>query len=71
VSIHQLFEIRREVSRRTRILLAIASWTLVVLVWFLLTDWDLLPPFSLPKPAGVVQAFARLWTEYDLLGNVF
>jgi NitT/TauT family transport system permease protein len=64
-------EIRREVSRRTRILLAIASWTLVVLAWFLLTRWDILPPFSLPKPAGVVQAFVRLWTEYDLLGNVF
>jgi NitT/TauT family transport system permease protein len=30
-----------------------------------------LPPFSLPKPMGVVRAFARLWTEYDLLGNVF
>jgi len=71
VSLQHLFEIRREVSRRTRILLAIASWALVVLVWFLLTEWDLLPPFSLPKPAGVVQAFARLWTEYDLLGNVF
>jgi NitT/TauT family transport system permease protein len=71
VSLHHLFEIRRDVSRKTRILLAIASWTLVVLVWFLLTDWDLLPPFSLPKPAGVVQAFVRLWTEYDLLGNVF
>jgi NitT/TauT family transport system permease protein len=71
VSLHDLFEIRREISRRTRILLAIASWALVVLVWFLLTEADLLPPFSLPKPVGVVHAFARLWTEYDLLGNVF
>jgi NitT/TauT family transport system permease protein len=36
-----------------------------------LTQWEILPPFSLPKPMGVVRAFARLWTEYDLLGNVF
>jgi NitT/TauT family transport system permease protein len=66
-----LFDIRRDVSRQTKVLLAILSWSMVVLVWYLLTKWDILPPFSLPKPAGVVQAFARLWTEYDLLGNVF
>jgi len=70
VSLH-LFDIRRDVSRQTKILLAILSWTMVVIVWYLLTKWDILPPFSLPKPAGVLQAFARLWTEYDLLGNVF
>jgi NitT/TauT family transport system permease protein len=71
VSVWSLFEIRRPVSERTRILLAVASWTLVVLAWFALTQWQLVPPFSVPKPAGVVQAFVRLWTEYDLPGNVF
>jgi NitT/TauT family transport system permease protein len=70
VSFH-LLDIRREVSRKTRILLAVLSWGVVVLVWFLLTQLDLLPPFSVPKPAGVITAFGRLWTEYDLLGNVF
>jgi NitT/TauT family transport system permease protein len=67
----QLFEIRRELSRNTRVLLAIVSWTLVVVAWYLLTKWDILPPFSVPKPTGVASAFVRLWTEYDLLGNVF
>ena len=66
-----LFAIRRELSRQTRVLLAILSWALVVLAWVLITRWGNLPPFSLPKPMGVVSAFARLWTEYDLLGNVF
>jgi NitT/TauT family transport system permease protein len=66
-----LFRIRKEVSRRTRLVLAISSWAFLVSVWFLLTHWDVLPPFSLPRPAGVVAALARLWTEYDLLGNVF
>ena len=70
MSLH-LLEIRRDVSRRTRLILAFASWALVVTVWYLLTHWDILPPFSLPRPSGVVQAFYRLWTEYDLPGNVF
>ena len=66
----QLFEIRRDVSRHTRVLLAIGAWALVVLGWFLLTEADILPAFSLPKPLHVAQAFGRLWNEYDLLGNV-
>lgn len=66
-----LLTIRRAVSHTTRLALAVSSWTLVVAVWFLLTWWDILPPFSLPNPAGVLRAFVRLWTEYDLLGNVF
>jgi NitT/TauT family transport system permease protein len=49
---------------------ALISWSIVVLVWIALTYWSKLH-FSLPKPVGVIQAFAKLWTEYDLLGNVF
>jgi len=71
VNIKELLEIRKEVSPRTRLTLAIAAWTVVVGAWFLLTASKLLPPFSVPPPKGVVLAFFRLWTEYDLLGNVF
>ncbi|HTX36520.1 MAG TPA: ABC transporter permease [Bryobacteraceae bacterium] len=71
MKLSQLLDIRRETTRRTRVILALVAWTLVVLVWYLLTRWKLLPPFSVPDPLGVVTAFARLWTEYDLLGNVF
>jgi len=70
VSLQNLFEIRREVTKRTRLTLALVSWTLVVTAWFFLTRWKILPPFSVPPPAGVVEAFIRLWTEYDLPGNV-
>ena len=66
----ELFVIRKEISRKTRLALATASWVLVVAAWFALTYWDILPPFSLPRPAGVVRAMGTLWTEYDLLGNV-
>lgn len=64
------FTIRKEVSPRIRWAFAVASWSLVVLFWIAMTHWGKLS-FSLPKPVGVIQAFGKLWTEYDLLGNVF
>jgi len=71
VSFQNLLEIRRDVSRRTQVVLAFVSWALVVLAWYLLTLWKVLPPFSVPDPVGVLRAFVRLWTEYDLALNVF
>jgi NitT/TauT family transport system permease protein len=71
VNFRRVFEIRRQVSRTTRIALGVASWGIVILVWYLLTESDLLPPFSLPHPSGVVKAFLRLWTENNLWENVF
>ncbi len=70
MSFQNLFEIRRELSHRTRVTLAVLAWALVILGWWALTAASVLPPFSVPKPAGVVRAFFQLWTEYDLLGNV-
>jgi NitT/TauT family transport system permease protein len=66
----ELLSIRKEVSPRVRVALGFLSWAIVVLVWIALTHWEVLPPFSLPKPMGVIRAFGKLWTEYDLLGNV-
>src|SRR5215469_6049332 len=63
--------IRKEVSPRVRWTLAFVSWGFLVALWIVLTHCEILPPFSLPKPMGVIQAFARLWTEYDLPANVF
>ncbi|HLJ90069.1 MAG TPA: ABC transporter permease [Candidatus Angelobacter sp.] len=41
-----------------------------MLLWFALTHWEILPPFALPRPLAVLQAFGKLWTENDLLANV-
>jgi NitT/TauT family transport system permease protein len=71
VSLAHVFEIRRGVSQRTRVILALVSWTTVVAAWYLLTRFKILPPFSVPDPVGVVKAFGRLWTEYDLAANVY
>lgn len=51
--------------------LAVLTWAVIIATWFVLTHWDLLPPFALPRLGGVFQAFGRLWTEYNLLSNVF
>jgi ABC-type nitrate/sulfonate/bicarbonate transport system permease component len=65
-----LFAIRKEVTPRTRLALSFLSWGLIIVAWFVLTQWEILPPFTLPRPIGVVRAFGRLWGEYNLLGNV-
>jgi NitT/TauT family transport system permease protein len=67
----KLFEIRREISPRARLALAFVSWATVIGAWFALSRSGILPPFTLPPPAGVIKAMGRLWTEYNLLGNVF
>ncbi len=66
----ELFAIRRETSRGTKLTLAVVAWVVVLLAWFALTYWNILPPFSLPKPGSVLGAFGKLWTENNLLGNV-
>ena len=67
----QPITIRKPVSRQVQTILGVAAWVTIVLVWFLLTRGDLLPPLALPDPAGVVNKLVLLWVEYDLLGNVF
>ena len=66
----ETFAIRREVSRGTRVVLAILAWGIVLGVWVALTQSEILPAFSLPRPAGVAQAMGHLVSEYNLLGNV-
>ena len=64
-------KIRQPIAQSTQIALGVGAWALVIGLWFALTGSKLLPPFALPDPIGVVRSFFALWTEYDLLGNVF
>jgi NitT/TauT family transport system permease protein len=66
----RFFQIRHDVSPRLRLALGFVSWGVIVAAWFVLTHWDILPPFALPSPIGVIHAFGRLWSDYNLLGNV-
>jgi len=63
--------IRKDVSPRVRWIFPFLSWGIIVLLWVLLPYWQG-PHFSLlPRPLGVIRSFGMLWSEYDLLGNVF
>jgi NitT/TauT family transport system permease protein len=63
--------IRKDVSPQARLAFAFLSWGIVILLWILIPYWEG-PHFSLlPKPMGVIRSLGMLWTEYDLLGNVF
>ena len=66
----QLFEIRSELSRGTRLALATAAWVIVVVIWAVLTHWNIVNRFSVPTPLEVVRAFPSLWTDSELLRNV-
>src|SRR2546430_4215372 len=66
-----LFTIRKPIARQWQLTLGIAAWALVVIAWFALTRTTWLPPFALPDPVSVIGAFGRLWTENNLLANVF
>jgi ABC-type nitrate/sulfonate/bicarbonate transport system permease component len=43
---------------------------MLIVLWYIVTEFQLLPPLSFPKPWSVMVAFVRLWKEYDLFGNV-
>src|SRR5580704_8017577 len=65
-----LLKISSDVSPRVRLALGLASWSVIMIALCGVTHWDLAPPFSVPHPEGVIAAFGRLWTEYNLLANV-
>lgn len=65
-----LFAIRGRLPAGFRPVLALVSWLVVIGAWVVVTELQLLPVMALPKPSGVLQAMGRLWTEYDLFGNV-
>src|SRR5260370_17732740 len=66
----ELFAIRKETSRSTKITLAIVSWATLVLIWSLITHWDLISSYVFPTPIQVVRAFPLLFSEQGLLINV-
>lgn len=67
----ELFAIRKETSRGTKLTLAIAAWVAVVLAWALITKWELISSYVFPTPMEVLRAFPSLFTERGLLANVW
>jgi NitT/TauT family transport system permease protein len=67
----ELLTIRKETSRTTKLVLATAAWLLVVLIWSLITHWELISTYVFPTPLEVLRAFKPLFTERGLLSNVY
>src|SRR5215472_2466676 len=67
----EIFAIRRETSRSTKLTLGIVAWVVVVLAWALISKWELISSYVFPSPMGVVRAFPLLFSERGLLANVW
>lgn len=65
-----MFDMRKEIPGPVTFLFGVLGWILVIASWFFVTQYELLPPITLPNPIGVMKAMVELWVEYDLLGNV-
>ena len=67
----ELLTIRKETSRTTKLVLATVAWVLVVLIWSLITHWELISTYVFPTPMEVLRAFKPLFAERGLLSNVY
>ena len=66
-----IFAIRKETARSTKLTLAITAWVMVVLAWALVTKWELISSYVFPTPMEVLRAFPSLFSERGLLANVW
>jgi len=66
-----IFEIRKETTRSTKLTLAITAWVMVVLAWALITKWELISSYVFPTPMEVLRAFPSLFSDRGLLANVW
>jgi ABC-type nitrate/sulfonate/bicarbonate transport system permease component len=67
----ELLTIRKETSRTTKLVLATVAWVLVVLIWAMITHWELISTYVFPTPMEVLRAFKPLLAERGLLPNVY
>jgi NitT/TauT family transport system permease protein len=65
------FTIRKQVEPWVRWAAPFIAWGAVILLWVLVPYWQGPHVSLVPRPMGVIRAFGMLWTDYDLLGNVF
>jgi NitT/TauT family transport system permease protein len=67
----ELFAIRKETSQSTKITLGIVSWAALVLIWALISHWELISSYVFPTPMQVLRAFPLLFSDRGLLPNVW
>ncbi len=67
----QLFELRAKLPKRVQLILQIAGFLLLLLVWYILTAGQepMVRASLLPSPGAVLRVYPELLTENDLLSN--
>jgi NitT/TauT family transport system permease protein len=65
-----IWKIRRKIPRCLAIGLHLAVWVVLLGVWALVVQLQLLPPMSLPRPSSVAGAFVRLFSDSSLIVNI-
>ncbi len=66
-----LFKLKGNLGRRQSLLLGLAGFTLILVVWVLLTmgDSPVFPAYILPRPASVLSSFGELYAENEIIRN--
>src|SRR5262245_43636854 len=64
-----LFAFRAAAQPRFELWLGIAAFLLVLVLWSLITELDLVHPQILPSPRAVLTAWFRLFSEASYIGD--
>lgn len=67
--VKKLFQFAGEVDKRTELVLNIAGWVLLFLIWWLVTTMGWIKSTILPSPIDVIKCFKTLFVERNLLFN--
>lgn len=65
------FAFRRELSCKTYYLLSATSFAVIGVIWCVLSYGKLIDPFFLPSPTAIAGTIWELFTQYNLLGDVW
>jgi NitT/TauT family transport system permease protein len=66
----ELLAFRAAAQPRIELWLGIGAFVLVLVLWSLITELDLVHPQILPSPRAVVTAWIRLFSEADYIGDI-
>jgi NitT/TauT family transport system permease protein len=66
----ELFTFRAAAQPRPELWLSIGAVVLVLVLWSLVTELDLVHPQILPSPRAVLTAWFRLFSEADYIGDI-
>ena len=66
----ELFTFRAVAQPRLELWLGIGAFFLVLILWSLITELDLVHPQILPSPRAVITAWFRLFSEANYIGDI-